>query len=288
MNRRPDGWDVATDVGATAVVAAAGRAVETHRADALISDPYAERLVAAGDPGGRLPTRPGADGAEGSWRPLSDLLGIRGKFIDDALRKAVDDGVRQVVILAAGLDSRAHRLPWPAGTTVFEIDQPAVLEFKRQVLPAAPSNCAQRLIPADLRDRWESPLRAAGFDGGRATVWVAEGLLYYLSPDDQQNLLRVADENSAPGSRWVIEDDPGFLERMADPEARAQSESLGLDLRSLLDSGPRPDPVAWLREHGWVVESRLLRTAGREYGRSLTPVGDRVNGPFVLADARKV
>ncbi|MEV1170491.1 hypothetical protein [Nonomuraea sp. NPDC049784] len=75
---------------------------------------------------------------------------------------------------------------------------------------------------------------------------------------------------------------------MEDPEARAQAEALGLDLRSLLNSGPRPDPGEWLRQHGWVVESRLLRTAAREYGRLLTPVGDRVNGPFVLTHARKV
>ncbi|ONI81564.1 hypothetical protein ALI144C_19825 [Actinosynnema sp. ALI-1.44] len=98
---------------------------------------------------------------------MSDLLGIRGKFIDDALRQAVNDGVRQVGVLAAGLDSRAHRLPWPTGTTVFEIDQPAVLEFKRQVLAPAPSQCVHRLIPAESRDRWESPLREAGFDPGR-------------------------------------------------------------------------------------------------------------------------
>jgi len=237
MIRDPNGWDVTTDVGATAVVAAAGRAVETHRDDALISDPYAELLVAAADQGRRLPTRPGADGSEGNWRALSDLLGTRSRFIDDALRQAADEGVRQVVILASGLDTRSHRLPWPEGTTVFEIDQPAVLEFKRHALAATPANCEYYPVPADLRDRWGPLLREAGFDRHRATVWVAEGLLYYLSPDDQQNLLHVVDESSAAGSRWVIEDDPGFLNRMEDPEARAQSEALGLNLRSLLIPG---------------------------------------------------
>ncbi|MFC5237146.1 SAM-dependent methyltransferase [Pseudonocardia zijingensis] len=282
-------WDVRTGVGATAVVAAAGRAVETHRQDGLLDDPYAEALVLAAGPPGNVPTRPGGDGEHGNWRALSDLVGIRGKFFDDAARRAAGFGVRQVVLLASGLDTRAHRLDWPAGTVLFEIDQPAVLEFKNQVLrvAGAQARCDRRPVPADLREGWPDALRDAGFDPGRATLWIAEGLLYYLTPDGQRGLLESVHALSAPGSRWAIEDDPHFLERMDDPEARASSEALGLDLRSLLGAGARPDPGEWLRTHGWIVESRTLRTAASEYGRTLTPVGERVNGPFVLVNARK-
>lgn len=178
------------------------------------------RPVRRGLGGRRRPVRqhsdpPYSDGENGTWRALSDLLGIRGKFFDEAARHAVDDGVRQVVLLASGLDTRSHRLHWPAGTVVFEIDQPAVLEFKVRVLQelAARATCEHRPAPADLRSGWTDPRHEAGFDPGRATLWIAEWLLYYLTPDSQRDLLESVHAYSASGSRWVIEDDPGFLER---------------------------------------------------------------------------
>jgi hypothetical protein len=100
--------------------------------------------------------------------------------------------------------------------------------------------------------------------------------------------LEAVDACAAPGSRWAIEDDPGFLERMCDPGARAVSESMGIDLTTLLEAGPRPAPEPWLRARRWVLESRTLHTAAAEYDRTLDPLTDRTNGPFTLTNGRKV
>ncbi|GAA1391699.1 class I SAM-dependent methyltransferase [Pseudonocardia kongjuensis] len=281
-------WDIASQIGTTAVVAAACRAVEHHRDDSIVSDPYAEPLVEAARLPFPIPTRPAPDAA--NWRAMSDLLGTRGRFFDDVLEQAVDDGIRQVVILAAGLDTRAQRLGWPSGTVVFEIEQPAVLDFKMEVLDTlgAAASCDHRPVGHDLRGDWAAALDAAGFDRSSPSVWIAEGLLYYLTPAAQQGLLETVDMLAAPGSRWATEDDPAFLDRMNDPEARAASESMGVDLRILLEAGSRPDPESWLLANRWVVESRRLRTAAAGYGRVLDPLTDRTNGSFVLTSSRKV
>jgi methyltransferase (TIGR00027 family) len=209
--------DIGSGIGLTAVIAAACRAIENHRDDKLVSDPYAEALVIAARSPYPIPTRPSPDAA--NWRSVSDLLGTRGRFFDDVLHGAIDDGVRQVVILASGLDTRAQRLAWPPETVVFEIDQPAVLDFKHRVLAelGATTTCDHRLVAHDLRGDWLNDLREAGFNCDEPAAWIAEGLFYFLTPQDQQALLEAVDACAAPGSRWAIEDDPGFLERMSDP-----------------------------------------------------------------------
>ncbi|MEJ2870519.1 SAM-dependent methyltransferase [Actinomycetospora sp. OC33-EN08] len=288
MAERTSTWDINSSVGTTAVIAAASRAIDTHRHDRLVNDPYAEALVAATHPRHPIPTRPSPDAP--NWRAMSDLLGTRSRFFDDVLRLAMSAGVRQVVILASGLDTRTHRLDWPSGTTVYEIDQPEVLEFKRQVLVdlGAHATCRHRVVPHDLRDDWMTSLVGAGFRRDDATVWIAEGLFYYLTPQAQQALLEAVDDNSAPGSRWAIEDDLGFLDRMSDPTARTVSESMGIDLTTLLEAGPRPASEVWLRDRRWVVESRTLRTAAVEYHRDLDPLTERTNGSFLLTHGRSV
>jgi methyltransferase (TIGR00027 family) len=114
---------------------------------------------------------------------FQSFQGARTKYFDNYFRNAVDAGVRQIVILAAGLDSRGYRLPWPAGTVIFELDQPRVLEFKREVLAEhgdAPT-AERREIAVDLRDDWPQALRDHGFDPGKPSAWLAEGLLIYLA-----------------------------------------------------------------------------------------------------------
>ncbi len=291
MSNHREGSKPGTELAVTAAIAAAGRSVENYRQDGLISDPYAEALVEATQPARPIPTRPAAATGDTTWRALSDLLGVRSRYFDDVLSRATADGIRQVVLLASGLDTRSHRLGWLPGTTLFEIDRAPVLALKQRVLHelGAIATCEHRPVPHDLRSDWSAALRAEGLSDDEPTVWIAEGLLYYLTPQAQGALLQTVDTLSAPGSRWAIEDDPNFLRRMAtDPDARTKAAAIGLDLQSLLEAGTRPDPGSYLRDHNWSVESRTLRAAAASYGRALDPLAERINGPFLLIESRKV
>ncbi len=122
-----DTWDIASGVGITAVIVAAARAYETDSAQPLIRDPYARLLVEGTGVGGQ-PVPPGPYDQAVIGSHLS-YQAVRTVFFDTFLTEAAAAGIRQLVILAAGLDSRAYRLSWPAGTVVYEVDQPAVLEY---------------------------------------------------------------------------------------------------------------------------------------------------------------
>src|ERR1700760_137322 len=186
-----DTWDLASSVGATATMVAAARAMASKAEQPLINDPYAEPLVRAVglDLFTKLATgeltpadlEDDSDGAPGVQR-MTDNMAVRTKFFDEFFLDATRAGVTQAVILASGLDARAYRLAWPAGTTVYEIDQPQVIEFKTSTLAglsAAPT-AELRTIAVDLREDWPAALRAGGFDVDQPTAWSAEGLLPYL------------------------------------------------------------------------------------------------------------
>jgi methyltransferase (TIGR00027 family) len=203
-----DSWDLASSVGATATMVAAARALASREDSAIIDDPFAEPLVRAVGIDFFIKLVDGsidlaAVDDDGSARLLTDVMAVRTRFFDDFFLDATKAGVRQAVILASGLDSRAYRLPWPAGTVVFEIDQPKVIEFKSQSLAdlGASPTADRRTVSVDLRDDWPAALRAAGFDDTAPTAWSAEGLLVYLPPDAQDRLLDNITELSAPGSR---------------------------------------------------------------------------------------
>jgi methyltransferase (TIGR00027 family) len=208
-----DSWDITESVGATALSVAAARAVETATADPLIRDEFAYLLVSsAGKPWERLAS-PGlewiGDDEHGrrSHRLGCDYQAVRTHFFDSYFAEAVAGRIRQVVILAAGLDSRAYRLNWPAGTTVYEIDQPQVVEYKTATLNAADAapKATRKTVPVDLRDDWPAALSAAGFDGTQPTAWLAEGLLPYLPAEAQDRLFEMLTELSAPGSQVAVE-----------------------------------------------------------------------------------
>src|SRR5436190_18795833 len=175
-----DTWDLASSVGATATMVAAARAVASKADDRLIDDPFAEPLVRA--VGVDLWTRVATgdfdlfsldqDAAVGMQR-MTDNMAVRTKFFDEFFLSATGAGVRQAVILASGLDSRAYRLAWPAGTTVFEIDQPAVLGGKSAAMAdlGATPTADRRTVAVDLRDDWPSALVAAGVDATAPTAW---------------------------------------------------------------------------------------------------------------------
>jgi methyltransferase (TIGR00027 family) len=166
-----------------------------------------------------------------------------------------------VVILASGLDSRAYRLAWPAGTTVYEIDQPDVIEFKTRTLSelGAEPTAERRTVAMDLRYDWPSALIEEGFDPNQPTAWSAEGLLGYLPPDAQDRLLDTITELSAPGSRVAVESVPNIdpadhekaVERMQAASDRWRDHGFDLDFAELVYLGDRNEAAAYLGDHGW-------------------------------------
>lgn len=270
--------NVTSGVGMTAIAVAAARAVESSRPDRLIDDPLAAAFVAAADPPTPLPVRwPDRDAALSDREILllhgSGYAGLRARFGDDQLRDRVAEA-GQVVLLAAGLDTRAFRLDWPDGVRLFEIDQPAMLEFKDVVLRehGAVARCARIAVGADLRADWAPVLADAGFDAGRPSVWLAEGLLQYLSADAERALFERIHDLSAPGSHLVVERTVGMAALVNGDNGkrlREISERAGIAMDRLLDTQDRPDPGVWLAEHGWTVTEHPVATIAERYGRDL-------------------
>lgn len=162
-------------VALTSLLVAAMRAAETKRSDnegRLFSDPYAETL--AGDEGFIIMQK--ALDAVGE----QPAIAIRTAFIDEKIHNAIKSGVRQIVILAAGMDSRAFRLNFPSETKIFELDQPEVLNYKNEKLATVKPHCFRKTIEVDLRREWQEKLLEAGFTKNQKTLWLVEGLLMYL------------------------------------------------------------------------------------------------------------
>jgi methyltransferase (TIGR00027 family) len=267
-------------VGLTALAVAEARARETARPDRLFEDPFAQRFVDAA----------GADFAPivaaGSFdiRALrAEFVAVRTRFFDDALLEAAAAGCRQLVLLAAGLDARAFRLDWPAGTRLFELDAPDVLAFKQAVLSSqsAAPRCDRRVIEVDLREDWRSALLAAGFRAHEPTAWLAEGLLMYLSEPERDALFARIGSLSAPGSRIAL--DPAVWQvsqDVVDAIARGVLDRSTLATAATAATAADPakadpsalDPDAWLRRHGW--QPTIYDAAERfaTYGRGSVPV----------------
>lgn len=273
---RYEQWDIISGVGITALAVAAGRAIETGRDDALVDDPYAHAFVRAADTPTAMPTEPVGDDAPDSeklWEQAANHMGVRSRYFDDYFRQACAEGIRQVVILAAGLDTRAFRLDWPAGMRVFELDQPRVLDFKNDVLTGngAEAACERQVVPADLREEWSTLLRKAGFDPNVPTAWLAEGLLPYLSQEAKDSLLNTVGELSAPGSRMAIEHAVRPQRIMDDPTVKTMSEQFGIDFAALMPEPTQEDqlpPEEWLDPDRWVVASESAASVADRYGRS--------------------
>jgi methyltransferase (TIGR00027 family) len=165
------------------------------------------------------------------------------------------------VILASGLDSRAYRLDWPAGTAVYEIDQPKVLEYKAATLAAhgATPSADRHEVAIDLRQDWPAALVAAGFDPKAPTAWLAEGLLMYLPADAQDRLFTQIGDLSAPGSRIAAETAANHAdERRQEMRERLDrvAAKLGIernvDIQDLIyHDDDRADVATWLDDHGW-------------------------------------
>jgi methyltransferase (TIGR00027 family) len=269
-------WNVAEGVGFTALFSAACRATETCREPhPLVRDPYAKEFVLAARLPSQLPITPEAADADTSfpWSPIATYVGVRSRFFDEFFAAATAAGIRQVVILAAGLDTRGFRLGWPEGTTVLEVDAPRVLEFKEQVLASvgARSSCARQAVAADLREDWPTALRSAGFNPAAPTAWLAEGLLPYLAQEARAALLAAMHGSSVPGSQVAIEHIPSGMPsiRALATERDTPNNLYGVDVSGLLQDGPPGDPVPWLADHAWSVAVSPITEIAQRYGRPL-------------------
>jgi len=301
-----DTWDIATSVGATAVMVAAARARETAKDDPLIRDPFAELLVAGAGPGvWSLMGNPDfeskladADAAAAAiFEHMGNYQAVRTHFFDEFFGAAADAGIRQMVILASGLDSRAYRLDWPVGTVVFEIDQPKVLEYKAARLAGHEPTAIRREVAVDLRYDWPKTLRQKGFDTSAATAWLAEGLLMYLPAAAQDRLFEQVSALSATGSRIAVE---GVGMRDDDRRAAAREKfrrvaaEFGMtdppDVRELMYDDPdRANVTQWLNEHGWRAEAVTSAAEMVALGRWVLPLEEAQGDGFsYFVTAQKV
>ena len=289
-----DSWDLASSVGATATAVAATRATASQGPDALLDDPWAEPLVRAvgmemfvkvvdgeslGDDDDPLLNR----------RAMNEQMAVRTRFFDDFFMASVSPvasllpsgdagraGVRQAVILASGLDTRAYRLPWPAGTVVYEIDQPEVVEFKTRTLAGlgAEPTAQRRTVAIDLRNDWAKALKEKGFDPAAPTAWSAEGLLVYLPPEAQDRLFDDITALSAPGSRIATEHmdlnsiPADWAEKLTERTKRLGSE---IDLAELFFTGERNNAADYLASQGW---SNTILTTAEAYAANGFPLPD--------------
>ena len=264
----------------TASWTAAARALESAREDRLFDDPWARVLA-------------GPDGA--AWleqrSPESTLpIALRTRFFDDYLLRIADkDGVRQVVILAAGLDTRAFRLEWPAGMQVYELDQGAVLERKQKILDQAGAmpTCERHVIAADLAGGWEALLATAGIDSAQPAIWLLEGFLFFLSPEDLTTLLVRVMKASSAGSYLAFDviNSATLTSPLTQPWVEMQAHA-GAPWTGTLD-----DPKALLKRHGWKAELTQLGSPGAAYGRWPHPSASEDDDPEAphlwLATARR-
>ena len=265
-----DSWDLASSVGATATAVAASRAVASQGPDALLDDPFAEPLVRAVGLDTYVKMVNGDvfndDDPLTNRQTMSEQIAVRTRFFDDFFIAASQAGIRQAVILAAGLDTRGYRLDWPASMVVFEIDQPEVITFKTTTLDglgAAPK-ATRKPVGIDLRDDWPAALRDAGFDPAQPTAWIAEGLLVYLPPDAQDRLLDNVTALSTPGSHIATENmdlksmPDNWAKKLDERSRRTGSE---LSLSELFYPGDRNSAREYLSGHGWQVTTQTTAEA---------------------------
>jgi methyltransferase (TIGR00027 family) len=287
-----DNWDITTSVGSTALFVATARALEAQKPDPLAVDPFAEvfcRAVGGNSADvldGKNPEHPLKTSDFGEH--FVNFQGARTRYFDDYFRRAADAGVRQVVILASGLDSRAYRLPWPDQTTIFELDRPQVLDFKREVLAeqGAEPNAERREIAIDLRQDWPQALRDNGFDATRPSAWIAEGLLIYLPATAQNQLFTGIDALAAPGSHVAVEDGtplpPDEFAAAVEEERAAMEKEAAGDQRlffQLVYNEQHAPAEDWFGERGWTAVATSLADYLHKVGRPV-PEMDIEAGPM--------
>jgi methyltransferase (TIGR00027 family) len=283
MRSDNDTWDITSSVGSTALFVAAARALEARTSDPLAVDPYAALFCRA--VGGRWADV--VDGKDTDSKLTTADFGThfvafqaaRTRYFDDYFARAAAAGVRQVVMLAAGLDSRAYRLSWPDGTVIYELDQPQVLEFKGEVLDAHGARpAAHRVeVPIDLRGDWPAALQDAGFDAGAPAAFIAEGLLIYLPATAQGELFGGIDALAAPGSYAGIEEGDPMPAAAYEAAKRAEAADPDGDgaFFQLIYNEQIAKAADWFAGHGWAAEATPLAEQISGLGRPLPAPGSQ-------------
>lgn len=248
-----------TALAKTAKIAAAGRARESERPDRLFDDPLAAVLA-------------GPDGFawRQSWRlpgmPEDLTVAARTRFFDDLVTLATSEGTRQVLLVAAGLDTRAFRLSLPGDVVVFELDQGPLLAYKQVLLDLAGAVATCRRVPVavDLSGpTWAEAVVDAGLDTSRPCVVIEEGLSWYLAEAENIALLDQLASLAAPGSRLGL-DMVGrtFMDGQAMEPFLKLLSSRGADWRFGTDN-----PLQFLAAHGWSAKVSEFHAVSRSLGR---------------------
>lgn len=294
MRSDDDTWDITTSVGSTALFVAAARALEAQKPEPLALDPFAAEFCRAvgGEWADVLDGK--ASGSHGVQlletdfgRHFVSFQAARTKYFDGYFAKAVAAGVRQIVIIAAGLDSRANRLPWSEGTVIFELDQPQVLAFKREVMAELGDQpqADRHEVAVDLRDDWQGALTAAGFDRSLPTAWIAEGLLIYLPATAQEQLFTGIDALSAPGS-WVAIEEGRPMPQQVFEAKRQQEREAGNEgtFFTLIYNEQIAAADEWFGSRGWNATTTRLSDYLDSVGRSI-PADDPEAGPMAQSNS---
>ena len=305
-----DSWEITQSVGSTALGVAAARAAETESENPLIKDPFARVFVdAAGEGMWTLYADPALLAQASEIEPtigaraqlMVDFMATRTAFFDEFFLGAADAGVRQVVILASGLDARAWRLPWPEGTVVYELDQPKVLEFKTATLQQHGALPTSRLVnvPIDLRQDWPKALQEAGFDPTQPSAWSAEGLVRYLPAQAQDLLFERIHALSAPGS-WLASNvpDKGFINDELVAHQREEMQRMREVASRLVDAEmpavedlwypeERTALPDWLRERGWEASASNFPELMARYHRTVPSGSEDSMPPTLFVSAQR-
>jgi methyltransferase (TIGR00027 family) len=305
-----DSWEITQSVGSTALGVAAARAAETESENPLIKDPFARVFVdAAGEGMWTLYADPALLAQASEIEPtigaraqlMVDFMATRTAFFDEFFLGAADAGVRQVVILASGLDARAWRLPWPEGTVVYELDQPKVLEFKTATLEQHGALPTSRLVnvPIDLRQDWPKALQEAGFDPTQPSAFSAEGLVRYLPAQAQDLLFERIHALSAPGS-WLASNvpDEGFINDELVAHQREEMQRMREVASRLVDAEipavedlwypeERTALPDWLRERGWEASASNFPELMARYHRTVPSGSEDSMPPTLFVSAQR-
>jgi methyltransferase (TIGR00027 family) len=260
----------AEPIAYTAKIVAAKRAIEQHHPVPLFNDPDAALL--AGDEVDNLLTQ---------WQQVAEKKGIelatviakrtryiavRTRFLDDLLCNALNQRrQQQVVILGAGLDTRAFRLSCLSGTPVYEIDYPEILHYKMKVLQNRISTCIHHLVSGDLahpESQWVTTLFHAGYQPEIPTVWIIEGVVMYLPAQKVHTLLNKLSQLSCVGSSLGMD---GVTVGSVAAGNRARQSNRGRVIR-FWQFG-HDDPQQLLASYGWSPKVSLPQDIAGGYGR---------------------
>src|SRR5262245_30306024 len=241
------------------------RALEQRLPQPLFEDPFARRFLR-----GRyrlaalLPATALARAIDARWPGPRAAVCVRTRWIDDAICAAIARGLDQLVVLGAGFDARAHRLPGIDRVRVFEVDHPATQAMKRSVVGAAPAHVTYVAVDL-LRDALPDALARSGLRTDARTLFLWEGVTNYLDEPTVDATLRLV-ARAGPAlpftsvDRAVIDGETEFI---GGPESVAYVQKLG----EPFTFGFAPAELApYLRERGLELEEDLpLSEAAREY-----------------------